>query len=89
MELNEQTVERMRISIERTWCKIDQGFAMLCTETNLKLTNESAIRGCVEANRLEDYGNDPAGNKLFQMLVAAHGREKTLQFLYKNICLLP
>jgi hypothetical protein len=84
MELNKAVIERLSSPMLRTWNAIGYDIYQSYADMGEELDNEDAIESCIDANRIDTYGEDPKAGKLVSALITAHGYPKVLKFLSKH-----
>jgi hypothetical protein len=84
LKLDENFLASVKRPILQVWNSI--GYDSL--ELSPRLKNAEAIEGCLDADRIVSEAKNPEAQKLLRAAYEAHGFEKVLRFLSKNIHLV-
>ena len=80
--LSDTLVTRLRLPFVRTWQAIGSDLADIIDD------NESAIEGCIDCERLAEFGFDAEAQKIVENLIAKHGYNDFLRALSRKIRLV-
>jgi len=81
--LSDTVVARLRTPIGRTWQAIGYDIEPL-----VGTDNESAIEGCIDCERLMEFGGDREAQQIVENMIAEHGYAAFIQALSRKIHLV-
>jgi len=81
-KLDKELINRLDEPITVTWQQIGQDLIKFTD------TNEHAIEGVIDANRLDSNGGDKEADEIVHSLVKKYGVDKVIKFLAKHIKLI-
>lgn len=80
--------QELAAAIECTWQTIGYDMQECCELTNEPLSNEAAVEGCIDADRLGEFGGMPGADKTLDGYIDTYGYAAVLKFLSKHIPLV-
>ena len=85
MKLDQQFSQAVRPAIMRVWNTIGSDSYACAQECGERLTNEAALEGCIDADRISTICKMPEVDKLIGAAIAEHGYGKMMAALKRSI----
>ncbi len=84
--LDEAFIATIKPAVVATWDYIASDMYQVSAEMDERMTNEIALEGCVDANRISGFpANAPEVDQLISAAFEQHGYKKVMGFLKKHI----
>ena len=85
MKLDQQFIQAVRPAIMQVWNYIGADSYACAQECGERLTNEAALEGCIDADRIATLCKKPEVDALIGEAIKEHGYGKVMASLKRNI----